>query len=68
MCTSIINRIIICDQIFFLIYNIFFWREKNLLEQFDFIIDENESNNKINNNLFTYIENKSDNKEKENKI
>ena len=42
--------------------------EKNLLEQFDFIIDENESNNKINNNLFTFIENISDNKENENKI
>ena len=42
--------------------------EKNLLEQFDFIIDENESNNKINNNLFTFIENISDNKEDENKI
>ena len=41
--------------------------EKNLLEEFDFITDENESNNQINNNLFSFIENITENKIEENK-
>ncbi len=40
-------------------------KEKNLLEEFDFITDENESNNQINNNLFSFIENITENKEEE---
>ena len=42
-------------------------KEKNLLEEFDFITDENESNNQINNNLFSFIENITENKEEEKK-
>ena len=41
--------------------------EQNLLEEFDFITDENESNNQINNNLFSFIENITENKIEENK-